>query len=102
LRDAHKGIGRGFGERGLLQPGGKPVFVRNLEELRIEVSVITPRVHPGTSQPRAIACPREADIYTWRAHEPACKNTSALMSAWRRIARSVPSGISPGWFGIVV
>jgi len=24
------------------------------------------------------------------------------MEAWRRIARSVPSGISPGWFGTVV
>jgi len=31
-----------------------------------------------------------------------CRNTSGSMPACLRIARSVPSGISPGWLGMVV
>ena len=30
------------------------------------------------------------------------RNASTLIPAWRRIARRVPSGMSPGWFGTVV
>jgi len=30
------------------------------------------------------------------------RNSCTSTPAWRRIARSVPSGMSPGWFGIVV
>ncbi|MEN9667559.1 MAG: hypothetical protein RLZZ326_3922 [Planctomycetota bacterium] len=30
------------------------------------------------------------------------RNACTSTPAWRRIARSVPSGMSPGWFGIVV
>ena len=30
------------------------------------------------------------------------RKTSGSMPAWRRIARSVPSSISPGWFGKAV
>ena len=31
-----------------------------------------------------------------------CKNTSGSMPACLRMARSVPSGMSPGWLGMVV
>ena len=31
-----------------------------------------------------------------------CRNTSGSMPACLRMARSVPSGISPGWLGMVV
>jgi hypothetical protein len=35
-------------------------------------------------------------------HHFVCKKVSTSIPACLRMARSVPSGMSPGWFGIVV
>ena len=50
----------------------------------------------------AIAVVREVGKIGNHSGNHTLSNNSGSIPAWRRAARSVPSGTSPGWFGIVV
>jgi len=60
-----------------------------------------PPVPSSYQRPRGLFC-GEGGIRIGIACQRLVRKSSGSMPACLRIARNVPSGISPGWFGIVV